>query len=333
VPNQLSFQQEILLIQLKRIGDLVLTAPVIQALKERYPNARVTIALDAAFASIAEILPADDFLFFKKKTANLDFWRRLAGCRWDACYEFTGTDRGLLMALVSRAGTRVAYERHRGFLSVLAVNRFVQADVKSLHAADYHLALAGVTQQSLGYPLRISGDLRKSVMRMVHELGINGPFAVVHPGTARPEKMWSPDNWARAVQLLQDEAGLQVLFTGGNDPAELEQIGSISAMAGRDGIFSLAGKTTLAELAALIALARVFAGVDTGASHMADLLGIPSAVLYGGTNPRNWGPRGSKGRAVGVTGVSVYPHDFPKSEMRDIPFENLAAALRGILAE
>ena len=59
--------REILLIQLKRIGDIVLTAPVVQALKEKYPNARVTMALDAAFASIAEILPADDFLFFKKK--------------------------------------------------------------------------------------------------------------------------------------------------------------------------------------------------------------------------------------------------------------------------
>ena len=325
--------REILLIQLKRIGDLVLTAPVIGALKKKYPNARVTMAMDVAFASIAEILPADDFLFFKKKAANLDFWRRLAGGRWDACYEFTGTDRGLLMALVSQAGLRATYERHHGFLSRLAVNHFVQADVKSLHTVDYHFALAGVTHKASESPLQISSDIRDRTMRRLREFGIDGPFAVVHPGTARPEKMWSPDNWARTVQLLREEAGLQVVFTGGNDPAELAQIGSISRLAGPVEIFSLAGKTTLAELAALIALARVFAGVDTGASHMADLQGIPSAVLYGGTNPRNWGPRGSKGRAVGVIGVSAYPHNFPKSEMRDIPFENLAAALREILTK
>lgn len=321
------------MVQLKRIGDIVLTAPAIQTLKENCPDSRITLVLDSAYASIAEILPADDFLFFKKKALNLGLWCRLVSRRWDTCFEFTGTDRGLLMALVAQARTRVAYERHRSFFSQLAVTRFVQADVKCMHTVDYHLALIGVSKQGSGYPLQISRELRESVLLKLRELGIDGPFAVVHPGSARPEKKWSSENWASAVRFLRDEARLQVIFTGGNDPEELAQIGSISTLAGQERLFSLAGKTTIPELAALIALARVFTGVDTGASHIADSLGIPSAVLYGGTNPRNWGPRGSKGRAVGVTGVSGYPHDFPKSVMRDIPFRNLATALRGILAE
>ena len=326
--------REILLIQLKRIGDIVLTAPVVQALKEKYPNARVTMALDAAFASIAEILPADDFLFFKKKTPNIDFWRRVALGNWDDCFEFTGTDRGLLMALISRARIRCTYERHRSIFARIAINRFVKADVKNLHTVDYHLSLNETYSQVEESPLRISHNLKERMIQRVRELGIDGPFAVLHPGTARPEKMWGLENWARIVRFLRNEERLQVIFTGGNASSEIEQIGSISALAGPDsGIFSLAGKTTIPELAALISSARVFSGVDTGASHMADLLGIPSAVLFGGTNPRNWGPRGTKSRAVGVAGVSVFPHDFPKSEMHEIPYENLVAALRGILAD
>lgn len=325
--------REILLIQLKRIGDIVLTAPVVQSLRKRYPDARISMAIDAAFASMAEILPVDDVFLFKKKTLNFGLWRRLAGIRWAACFEFTGTDRGLLMTWVSQAEIRATYERHRSFFARFAINRFIQADVKSLHTVDYHLALTETSGTGSESPLRISQELRERMMQRLRESGIQGPFAVVHPGSARSEKMWSPQNWARAIKLLRDEARLQVVFTGGNDPSEIAQIASIGALAGAEGILSLAGKTTIPELAALIVSAQVFAGVDTGAAHIADILGIPAAVLFGGTNPRHWGPRGSKSRAVGVAGVSVYPHNFAKSEMRDIPFENLAVALHGILAE
>ncbi|MFM8364693.1 MAG: glycosyltransferase family 9 protein [Verrucomicrobiota bacterium] len=323
--------REILLVQLKRIGDIVLTAPVVPALKKKYPDARITIAIDAAFASLSEILPADDFLFFKKKSGNRDFWRRLFSRKWDECLEFTGTDRGVLIAALSRAGTRATYSRHQGFWQRIAMNRFVPADVKSLHTVDYHLALAEAGSESLECPFRISQDLSDRMAKRLEDCGVARPFAVVHPGTARAEKMWSARNWERVVRFLRDEAHLAVVFTGGTDPSEMTQIQTICDLAGREGLVSLAGTTSISEMAAVISRAQVFAGVDTGASHIADLLGIPSAVLFARTNPRHWGPRGTKGFAVGAREFTRHPHDFPKSEMSDIPFENFAAALREIL--
>lgn len=323
---------EILLIQLKRIGDIVLTAPVIPALKKRFPGARITMALDATFASITEILPADDFLFFQKKSLNLEFWRRLVSKQWDMCLEFTGTDRGLLMAALSRAPIRATYSRHDGFCHQIVLNHFVQADVKSLHTVDYHLALAEAGPVESICPLRISRDFSDRMAQRLLACGIDGPFAVLHPGSARAEKMWNTKNWARLASFLRDEARLKVVFTGGTDALELSQIQSIRDLAGHDGMVPLAGATSIAELAAVIAQARVFAGVDTGASHIADLLGIPSAVLFARTNPRHWGPRGPNSLAVGAQGFSRHPHNFPKSEMDEIPYENLADALREILA-
>lgn len=324
--------QNILLIQLKRIGDIVLTAPVIPALKKKFPASRITLALDADFASITEILPADDFLFFKKKTLNMEFWRRLVSKQWDTCLEFTGTDRGLLMAALSRAPIRATYSRHDGFCRRIALNHFVQADVKSLHTVDYHLALAESAPDESICPLRISRDFLDRMAKRLLVGGIDGPFAVLHPGSARPEKMWNAKNWARLARFLRDEARLEVVLTGGTDTLELSQIQSIRDLAGHDGLLPLAGATSIAELAAVIAQARVFVGVDTGASHIADLLGVPSAVLFARTNPQHWGPRGPKSLAVGAQGFSHHPHNFPKSEMDEIPYENLVDALCEILA-
>lgn len=323
--------REILLVQLKRIGDIVLTAPVIPALKKKYPGARITLALDAAFASVSEILPADDFLFFKKKSSNRDFWRRLLFHRWDECLEFTGTDRGWLIAALSRARVRGTYMRHRGFWQRIAMNHFVDANVKSLHTVDYHLALAEAGGWEPNESLIIPRDLSDRVAKHLGECGIEGPFAVVHPGTARSEKKWDVGNWALVVRFLLHEAGLKVVLTGGAEPAELSQIQSIRDLVDDKELVTLAGKTSISELAAVIAQARVFAGVDTGAAHIADLSGIPSAVLFARTNPRHWGPRGINGFAVGAHGISQHPHDFPKSEMNEIPTENLVAALRRIL--
>ena len=289
------------------------------------------MAIDAAFAPLAEILPADEYLFLSKRGFDASFWRSLIFRKWDSCLEFTGTDRGALVAAASRAKIRATYQRHASFSRRLVFNHFVDADVKTLHTVDYHLALSESLPNSSQPLLRISPSISHSVSARLHSVGVSGGFVVMHPGSARAEKMWSPENWALVARFLREEYLLDVILTGGNDPLEITQIEKIRQLSGSKGIFAFAGGTTLSEVAAIIAKARAYVGVDTGASHMADLLGVPSAVLYGGTNPRHWGPRGPKGRAVGMNGFSCHPHDFSKCEMRDIPVENLVAALRDLM--
>lgn len=322
----------ILLIQLKRIGDIVLTAPVVTALKKKFPSTRITMVLDAAFSSISEVLPADEYMFFDKRSHNAALWKSLFFGNWDFCLEFTGTDRGTIMTAASHAKVRSTYRRHFSLTRRLFFNCFVDADVKLLHTVDYHLALAVNDQTISECSLKISESLTERVSKKMSSAGVSSNFAVIHPGSARAEKMWCPEKWALLVRLLREQYDLDVVLTGGNDPLELSQIESVSKLFGGSGLFSFAGDTTLSELAAILAKARVFVGVDTGASHIADSFGVPSVVLYGNTNPRHWGPRGRFGRAVGCDGWSSYPHNFPRCEMRDIPLEYVVSALKEALA-
>jgi ADP-heptose:LPS heptosyltransferase len=320
----------ILLIQLKRIGDVILTTPCVVSLKAKYPQARITWVLDSACESMDEILPGDQRLYFKKGALNAAFWRTLLFQKWDLCFEFTGTDRGRLVTAMSRASQRVTYKRHAVGLGRHVFNRFIEADVKTLHTVDYHLALVEAPAHRVSGSLIISASLEHKAESLLRSTRIQGPYAIVHPGAARGEKMWSTVQWGEAIRFLTMEKNLNVLITGGRGPEEIAQIDEIIKECASARLCSLAGKTSLSELAAIIAKAQIFVGVDTGASHMADAFQVPSAVLFGGTNPFHWGPRNQNGRAVGIHEFSSYPHDFPKCRMQEIPAENLIGAINSV---
>jgi ADP-heptose:LPS heptosyltransferase len=322
--------RRILVIQNKRIGDLILTAPALDALRLAYPEANISVVMDAACCGVDTLLPGIEPLYFNKGRLNGRFWRHIFFRRWDLCFDFTGTDRGALVAGLSRAALRTTYARHaHSALRRLVFNRLIDSDVKSLHTAEYHLDLlkgAGIRTDSARRGIAIPPGGVQAAREFLTVRSIGPNFAVVHPGAARSEKMWSVDNWVHIAGFLRTNTKLDVVFTGGGQFNELQHIGHIlSQSSGR--IFSVAGETTLELLAAIIAQARIYVGVDTGAAHIADALGIPSVVLFGSTNPLHWGPRSSCGRAVGTAGFSTSPRNFSKSSMQEIPIRHVEAAI------
>jgi ADP-heptose:LPS heptosyltransferase len=326
----------ILVIQNKRIGDVILTAPVLDLLRLAFPQAKLSVVMDSTCHGVDALIPGIEPLYFYKRRLNFDFWRQIFSRHWDLCLEFTGTDRGVLVAGLSMAGIRATYKRHRGGgVRRMAFNRFIESDVKNQHTVDYHLDLLkalGIRTEGARRGISVSSDKVQAMREFLTGRGVGPHFAVIHPGAARSEKMWGVDNWIRTAEFLTSTANLDVVLTGGGHSDELEQIGHIlSRSSGR--VFSVAGETTLDTLAATLALARIYVGVDTGAAHMADALGIPCAVLFGSTNPLHWGPRGEQGRAVGASGFSKYPHSFPKSSMQEIPVAHVEAAIVSALSE
>ncbi|NDG71168.1 MAG: glycosyltransferase family 9 protein [Proteobacteria bacterium] len=328
--------RRILVIQNKRIGDVILTAPVLDVLRSTFPKAKLSVVMDSTCRGVDALLPGIEPLYFCKRRLNFHFWRHIFLRPWDLCLEFTGTDRGVLVAGLSMARIRATYKRHGGSAGRrMAFNRFMESDVKNRHTVDYHLDLLkglGIQTEGARRGISVSSDRVQAMRELLSGLGVGPHFAVIHPGSARSEKMWGVDNWIRTAEFLISTANLDVVLTGGAHSDELEQIGDILSRSS-GSIFSVAGETTLDMLAATLALARVYVGVDTGAAHMADALGIPCAVLFGSTNPLHWGPRGEQGRAVGASGFSSYPHSFPKSSMQEIPVANVEAAIISALSK
>lgn len=110
---------------------------------------------------------------------------------------------------------------------------------------------------------------------------------VVHPGAAHPSRRWPTDRWA-AVARAVAQAGHRVVITGGT--AELPLAREVCRLAGLPPQTVLAGRTDLAELAALVADARLVVCGDTGTAHLASAFRTPSVVLFGPVPPARWGP-------------------------------------------
>ena len=110
---------------------------------------------------------------------------------------------------------------------------------------------------------------------------------LVHPGAASGARRWPLDRWT-CVVASELAAGNRVAITGG--PGEVDLAHRLATATGLGDDVVLAGRTTVAELAAAVAAAhRVVCG-DTGVAHLATALGTPSVVLFGPTAPARWGP-------------------------------------------
>lgn len=127
---------------------------------------------------------------------------------------------------------------------------------------------------------------------------------VVHPGSAAVGRRWPPERFASVVRTIVD-ARYRVAVTGSGGERELCHY--VSDRSGRD-VANLAGRTTVAELAAAVAAATAVITNDTGVAHLASAYGTPSVVLFGPTAPSAWGPPANGPHRVLWKGIGGDPH-------------------------
>ena len=281
--------ERILVLQLKRIGDLILTLPALSALRESRPDARITVVLADACGQLAPILPGvDRVLVYKRGSSNAALWSHLLFSKYDTALDFTGTDRSIMMVLLSKSKKRITYEKltskkawRRRVFNVLS-----DASVRDLHTVDYHLALLkeiGIHAPPLNPRIDIPAHIDARMDLTLEANGITGDFALIHPGTARAEKYWPAERWISVVEHLIFR-GMAVVMTGSNDHEEQEELEKIRA--GAPGqLVDLSGKFNLVELSAVIRRAQIALGVDSAAMHLANAFRVPQIALFGPTNP------------------------------------------------
>jgi predicted lipopolysaccharide heptosyltransferase III len=308
----------LLLIQLKRIGDLILTTPAISALREKFPDASISLVVSAA---VKELLPAitgiDKVYEVRGKTDDALDWIALSLGKFDYCFDFTRNDRSAFLTFLSGARKRITadHPQLRTKLRARSYNELVDAPVGFLHTVDYHLALLkplGIENASRAIRLVLPDS---TVSEAEALLGSTQDFVCFHPGSARAEKFWEPGRWAETIDHCASETGLTCVLTGGRSPVEQAQIASIKKAA-RSTPVDLSGKTSLLTLAALVRKARLLVTVDSAPMHFAAAWNTPQVVLFGPTNPFHWHPRSDSAMVLlGETGTPVTQFD-PKQRAR-----------------
>src|SRR6478735_8505751 len=192
----------ILLLQLKRIGDLILTTPAIAALREKFPDASISLVVSAA---VEELLPAiagvDKVLEVRGKTDDALDWIALSLGKFDYCLDFTRNDRSSFLTFLSGARKRITSDHPnlRTKLRARSYNEFVEAPVGFLHTVDYHLALLkplGIENPSRAIQLHLPEEAMAKADQLLESADAGEDFVCFHPGSARAEKFWDPKRWA-----------------------------------------------------------------------------------------------------------------------------------------
>ncbi|MGC1479533.1 MAG: glycosyltransferase family 9 protein [Chthoniobacterales bacterium] len=315
-----------MLVQLKRIGDVILTTPALIALRAHFPAAHLTVAIDANAAGLAGALPADEILV--RRPGDLGFWQKAVTGGFDVTLDFTGNDRSALVSVLSRAPRRLTYERFaKKPLRRWIYTDFVDSSVRDRHTADHHTDLLGplgINAANVPSQLDLPASAHAEAEEALADHGIDGEFTIFHPGTARPEKYWPDENWAELIGRVPGP----LVLTGSADPTEQSHLTRILKRLTPDhqkrSPAFLAGKLTLAGTAALIERAALVIAVDSAPVHLADALGTPVIALFGPTNPHHWCPRGPKATVIHPSN-EITPRT-PRHPMSDLTVESVVQA-------
>lgn len=325
----------ILVLELKRIGDLILTLPALSALKKAYPGANLTLCLlESCEGLLPGISSVDEPLVYRYRGSNARLLARLVSGSFDICLDFTGNDRAAFFAALSRAKRRISFGNVRRFRHrAWAFNEFVDSNVVETHTVDHHLNLLR--------PLGIRGGAEPAIElavpeasarragQLLRESGINGPFAVVHPGTARAEKYWEPDSWATVIDYCQEELGLPCVITGSRAPFEQAHLADIRSCM-RTPWRDFSGGLDLMTLAALIRRTSLLLSMDSAPVHIGAAFATPQIALFGQTNPFVWRPRHSRAIVLFPGESGPLAHFVPNIQvrpLRDLPTQTVIGAV------
>ena len=303
-------RMKILLLQLKRIGDLILTTPAIAALRTNFPDAHITLAVSR---ECAELLPAisnvDRVLIARRNLRDVAMVSSVAGQKFDYCIDFTRNDRSAFLTLLSAAGRRVASYRVREQSKTRArvYTDLVGVRVRDMHTIDYNLALIeplGIRAVSSPPQLELPQTSLEKADQLRRDYKVTRPYVVLHPGSARREKLWTAARWTEVIDHFQQDNEFDCVLTSGPSVDEQAHISEITKRL-QHKIANLSGKTDLLTLAALIARAKMLVTVDSAPVHLAASTHTPQVVLFGPTNPFHWRPTHSQ--ALILHGKSVLP--------------------------
>jgi len=300
----------ILVCRTDALGDTILTLPVCTALKQAFPQARVSMLVSPyTREAVVHQLDIDQVITYDVKHAHaqragfLRFLHMLKTERFDTALVVFPDPRiswGLFRAGVPR---RVGTSRRLwSFLYTIKVKHSRLKAEK--HEAEYNLDLVralGVTAELKPPQLKVTSAARAWADDYYRNLGIKSDdkLIVIHPGGRGSAANWGPEQYGRLAQILRQAYQCKILLTGSESEQPL--LGAVARCCSQQ-VYRLQQVITLQQLAALLSRANVVVVGNTGPLHMACALDVPVVTIFppaGVTGPTRWGPLGR--RAVVLT--------------------------------
>lgn len=276
----------VLILRFSSAGDIVLTAPAVQALARAWPTARLVFVTHAAFVPLMAANPyLHAVVALDRREPFAALRARLAAWHPTAILDLHGKARGFILRHAFPSARQVVWCK-RSLSQTLAVRLGGARYHAHMHiAARYHHAVETLVGRSLPRgELRhfVTPEQRQRAQALLGELGVDmhRPIIGMAPGAMWETKRWPAESFGALAQWALAQ-GYQVVLTG--SPSEAAALHAVQRIAPR--AVSLAGKLDLGTLGGVIAQCRAFVANDSGPMHMARALRVPTVAIFGSTDP------------------------------------------------
>lgn len=276
--------KKILVIQLKRIGDIVLTLPAVEALRRAFPAAKIDFLAEHPGSQILEGHPCLDKVLRYEPKRPLRWILKVRRENYDWVIDFLGNPRSAIVTAFSGAKVRAGpgYVFHRW-----AYNRKFPKPSQTLYVASEkirHLENLGIeAPKELPFRLSVEPARKDWAARVLKESFWIGFF----PNSFKVTRQWPAEHFIGLGRKLTEETGASILVFWG--PGEKENALKIARGIGPK---AAAGPETghLKDLAALIERCRFVVTNCNGPKHIAVALGVPTLTIHSSSDPRAWNP-------------------------------------------
>jgi heptosyltransferase I len=283
------------IVLLTGLGDVVHGLPVVNAIRDAQPRARVTWVAEPVPASLLAGHPSIDRVIEYRRADGAKGLRPLRRALSDAgpfdvTLNFNVYFKSIWPTIFSGAPRRIGFDKARSFEGVwLASNEKLTARPRA-HTADMFLEFARhleIPVESPSWRLSLS-DAEREEQRSSIGRSAGKPVATVIPASASHKKDWITGKWAEVVDSLASDFGFHVVLAGG--PGEREQRIGREIMDAASARPEWAMGDSVRRLMGIIGGSNLVIAPDTGPVHIARALGVPVVGLFGHTNPWRVGP-------------------------------------------
>ncbi|MCB4792503.1 MAG: glycosyltransferase family 9 protein [Elusimicrobia bacterium] len=283
-------KEKVIFFHMNQLGDLLFSFPLLAAARKTWQDKKIYSLARKEFAAILkaagfvdEVIIKPDDLFSK-----LDLLNKLKKEGFKKSVLFSESPESLLLSYFSNIPQRYGFQT--ASLNSLLTNKTPRMGVPSIannKSLAGSLGLTGIPDDYSGLVAVPEIELNKAQSWLAKERITSG-FVVISPGASkkRKEKCWIKENWVKVIQLIKNTSLIPVLTGAPNEYGELAAIakdvnGPVRIFVPNEGIM---------PLAALMKKARLFAGIDSGAMHLAASLQVPVVALFALTDPGQVGP-------------------------------------------
>jgi len=295
--------RRILIVRLSALGDIVHALPVLERLRQAFPDAAIDWLVEENYAATLTLASglsrrvvvrakadasANDVVAFATGMGYLRAASFLRAQQYDVALDLQGLLKSAVWARASGAKRVIGFDREH-LREPLATSFYTESVVPdgSGHVILKNLSILRALELEPG-PVAVHVDARPSndVVKAVQSAGGANGYIVINPGAAWPNKCWPPDRFGAVAKALRDRAGLHSLVTWG--PRERGLADAVAHASA--GAASSAPPTSIADLGALMQSAALVISGDTGPLHIGAAVGAPIVGLFGPTRPERNGP-------------------------------------------